>query len=91
VTVPIKKAGAYQLRMSLRDTSSERIGAASQFIEAPDLKKDRLALSGIVIRGDSPAARTDSIQPPPFARREPAGKLGAGPESGKPRPGQSGS
>src|SRR5207244_2283060 len=58
VTVPIKKAGAYQLRMSLRDTSSERIGAASQFIEAPDLKKDRLALSGIVIRGDNPPART---------------------------------
>ena len=64
VTVPIKKPGAYQLRMSLRDTSSERIGAASQFIEAPDLKKDRLALSGIVIRGDNPAARTTSPNTP---------------------------
>ncbi len=64
VTVPIKKAGAYQLRMSLRDTSSERIGAASQFIEAPDLKKDRLALSGIVIRGDNPPARTTLPNPP---------------------------
>src|SRR5262249_38219198 len=29
VTVPIKKPGAYQLRMSLRDTSTERIGSAS--------------------------------------------------------------
>jgi VWFA-related protein len=64
VTVPIKKPGAYQLRMSLRDASSEHIGAASQFIEAPDLKKDRLALSGIVIRGDNPAARTTSPNPP---------------------------
>jgi VWFA-related protein len=64
VTVPIKKPGAYQLRMSLRDSSSERIGAASQFVEAPDLKKDRLALSGIVIRGDNPAARTTSPNPP---------------------------
>jgi VWFA-related protein len=58
VTVPIKKPGAYQLRMSLRDASSERIGAASQFIEAPDLKKDRLALSGIVMRGESPSKQT---------------------------------
>src|SRR5258707_5440307 len=64
VTVPIKKPGAYQLRMSLRDSSSERIGAASQFVEAPDLKKDRLALSGIVIRGDNPAARTASPNTP---------------------------
>jgi VWFA-related protein len=52
VTVPIKKPGAYQLRMSLRDTASERIGSASQFIDAPDIKKNRLALSGIVLRGE---------------------------------------
>jgi VWFA-related protein len=53
VTVPIKKAGAYQLRMSLRDSSSERIGSASQFIDAPDIKKKRLALSGLVVRGEN--------------------------------------
>jgi hypothetical protein len=55
VTVPIKKPGAYQLRMSLRDSASERIGSASQFIEAPDIKKKRLALSGLIVRGQSPA------------------------------------
>ena len=53
VTVPIKKPGAYQLRMSLRDSASERIGSASQFIEAPDIKKKRLALSGIIVRAQS--------------------------------------
>ena len=84
VTVPIKKPGAYQLRMSLRDASSERIGAASQFIEAPDLKKDRLALSGIVIRGDNPAARTTSPNPP-------AGQPGANqPANSGPGQGQEG-
>ena len=51
LTVPVKKAGAYQLRMALRDVSSERVGSASQFIEVPDLKKNRLALSGILMRG----------------------------------------
>jgi VWFA-related protein len=51
VTVPIKKPGAYQLRVALRDSASERVGSASQFVEVPDLKKNRLALSGIVING----------------------------------------
>src|SRR5256885_5576148 len=51
VTVPVKKAGAYQLRMSLRDTATDRIGSASQFVEVPDLKKNRLSLSGLILRG----------------------------------------
>ena len=52
VTVPIKKPGAYQLRISLRDSSTERIGSASQFVEVPDLKKNRLAVSGLVCQGE---------------------------------------
>lgn len=51
ITVPVKKAGAYQLRTAVRDTSSERIGSATQFIEVPDFKKNRLTLSGIVLNG----------------------------------------
>jgi VWFA-related protein len=58
VTVPIKKPGAYQLRISLRDSSTERIGAASQFVEVPDLKKNRLAVSGIAISGRNPGEST---------------------------------
>jgi VWFA-related protein len=53
LTVPIKKPGAYQLRLSLRDSATERMGSASQFVEVPDLKKNRLALSGLVLRGIS--------------------------------------
>jgi VWFA-related protein len=49
--VPVKKAGAYQLRMAVRDAATERTGSASQFIEVPDLKKDRLALSGLIVSG----------------------------------------
>lgn len=56
-TVPIKKPGAYQLRLSLRDSRSDRIGSASQFVEVPDLKKNRLALSGIVLRAEMPAPK----------------------------------
>jgi hypothetical protein len=63
VTVPIKKPGAYQLRMSLRDATSERIGSASQFIDAPDIKKNRLALSGIVLQGEGRTAnQTEGVE-----------------------------
>lgn len=54
ITVPIKKAGAYQLRAALRDVPSQRVGSASQFIEVPDIKKNRLTLSGILVKGISP-------------------------------------
>jgi hypothetical protein len=51
VFVPVKKAGAYQLRTALRDAASERVGSASQFVEVPNLKKGRLALSGLYMNG----------------------------------------
>lgn len=50
-TVPIKKPGAYQFRTALRDEATGRIGSASQFVEVPDVSKDRLMTSGLLIRG----------------------------------------
>lgn len=49
VTVPIKKPGAYQLRVALRDQASEQVGSSSQFVDVPDMKKRRLELSGILL------------------------------------------
>jgi VWFA-related protein len=51
VTVPIKKHGAYQFRMALRDTATDRVGSVNQFIDVPDLDSKRLALSGVVLSG----------------------------------------
>lgn len=56
VNLPVKKAGAYQLRAALRDSTSERVGSASQFIEIPNIGKNRLALSGLVLSGSDPSA-----------------------------------
>jgi len=56
ITVPVKKHGAYQFRMALRDTATDRIGSVNQFIEVPDLGSKRLALSGVVLSGKSIAA-----------------------------------
>jgi VWFA-related protein len=46
---PIKKPGAYQLRIALRDHGSDKVGSANQFVEVPNLKKNRLQLSGVVL------------------------------------------
>lgn len=47
----VKKVGAYQLRVALRDARSGRVGSANQFIEVPDFNKGRLILSGLVVAG----------------------------------------
>jgi len=52
---PIKKPGAYQLRAAVRDDGAEVVGAASQFIEVPDVSKGRLAMSGVFVK--SPVAQ----------------------------------
>lgn len=64
MNVPVKKAGAYQLRVAVRDAASERVGSASQFIEVPNLSKKRLALSGIVVNGSYPKAVDNSAAGP---------------------------
>jgi VWFA-related protein len=50
--VPMKNPGAYQVRLVLRDNRSGQIGSATQFVEVPDMRKNRLALSGIVLAAD---------------------------------------
>jgi VWFA-related protein len=47
VKVPVRKPGAYQLRVAVRDAASEKVGAAGQFLIVPDVAKGRLGLSGI--------------------------------------------
>ena len=51
INLPIKKAGAYQLRTAVRDTKSLRLGSANQLVEVPDLKSGRLVLSGMILQG----------------------------------------
>lgn len=79
VDVPVKLAGAYQLRVAVRDTASERIGTASQFIEIPDLSRNRLALSGIVLSGIDSAttsrAPNSTSASAPSANRTPSSQV----------------
>jgi VWFA-related protein len=49
VTFPVKRPGAYQLRVAVRDTGTDNVGSANQFLDVPNVKKDRLVLSGLVL------------------------------------------
>jgi hypothetical protein len=71
VNVPVKKAGAYQLRVAVRDSESERVGSANQFIEVPDIGKKRLTLSGLVISGNDPTKRKTAQQAAENAASQP--------------------
>jgi hypothetical protein len=67
--IPIKKPGAYQMRVALRDAATRQLGSASQFIEVPDVKGGKLAISGIVLAGaraaaDNPDAASDPRMTP---------------------------
>ena len=60
VDMRVKRPGAFQVRIAARDRTSTRIGSAGQFVVVPDLKKKRLAISGVVVGVGSDAAVTDS-------------------------------
>ena len=47
--LPVKKPGAYYIRVAVRDLVSGKMGSAYQYIEIPDLNKHRLSLSNIFI------------------------------------------
>lgn len=46
---PATKAGAYQYRVAIRDSLAGNLGAASQFVEVPNLGGGSLTLSSIVL------------------------------------------
>jgi len=60
--MPVNRFGAFQFRVAVRDQTSARIGAAGQFVAIPDLRKDRLALSGLVVRTDEKVAPSSSFE-----------------------------
>ena len=53
VDIPVKRSGAFQVRVAIRDRETSKIGSAGEFVIVPDLKVQRPAVSGIVLGGGS--------------------------------------
>ena len=68
--MPVKRPGAFQVRVAARDKASSKIGSAGQYMAVPDLKKkQQLAISGIVLATVNP----DKTVAKSGVRRFPAG------------------
>lgn len=83
INVPVKKPGAYQLRVALRDGATEKIGSANQFVEVPDLRKNRLSLSGIVLNGEGAPVAAKGAAKTPGEGGGAAGRAAAGATEGE--------
>ena len=63
IDIPAKKPGAYYVRVAVKDEGSGKHGSAYQYVEVPDLKKDRLTLSDIFIsRGRGDKAKIEGVR-----------------------------
>jgi VWFA-related protein len=56
------KAGRYQLRAGVRDAVSQQVGSASLFIDVPDTRKGRLALSGIILNARGGGEKSPAVR-----------------------------
>ena len=61
ITLPAP--GAWQIRAVVADGTSDRLGSATQFVEIPNVKLGSLAMSGLVLRGETPAGATAPADP----------------------------
>jgi hypothetical protein len=62
LNMPAKKPGPYDVRVAVRDKATSKIGTAGEFVLVPELKKEHMALSGILLETPAPkggAADTD--------------------------------
>ena len=62
IDLPLKRAGAFQVRVAVRDSTSQRIGAAGQFVQAPSFGDGSLALSGIVLYAEKLNVEDDEVR-----------------------------
>jgi VWFA-related protein len=71
--LPMKRAGAFQLRVAVRDAGTQRIGAAGQFVQTPSLNGGQLALSGVVLYPEAESKTDDQTWRALVRRRFPPG------------------
>jgi len=62
------KPGLYNVRLGMREVSTDRIGAATAWLEVPNLNSGKLTLSGILLTKDSAeSSKTAGNTPAPTA------------------------
>lgn len=73
--IAVKKPGPYQLRAAIMDQTSKKTGSSAQFIEVPDLKNKRLAMSDLALSSLGWMERSDVAGGPAQRIIKPGSKL----------------
>ena len=73
--IAVKKPGPYQLRAAIMDQTSKKTGSSAQFIEVPDLKNKRLAMSDLALSSLGWMERSDVAGGPARRIIKPGSKL----------------
>jgi hypothetical protein len=88
-TITLAKPGFHQVRVAVRDTPTARLGWASEVVEVPNLKKSKVALSGLILGEEG----SDPVLSGALRRFRPGGELrakfivfGGKPESARKEP-----
>jgi len=66
-SIPVPAPGLYQFRTAARDAASGLVGSAFEWVEVPDVKATRLALSSLLITERRHAARAQTAGTPTTA------------------------
>ncbi|HKO99414.1 MAG TPA: VWA domain-containing protein [Pyrinomonadaceae bacterium] len=61
LTMPIRKAGSYQVRLALRDAGSGELGSDSQVVEVPE--KTHLSVAGFIVQATGTRSSAGGVQP----------------------------
>jgi VWFA-related protein len=86
--LPLKKPGAYQLRAAVRDSKTELVGSANQYIEVPNVTRGRLVLSTVALYGNDLLRDQKRIEPVETGESAPREtRVEAGPAMRRLRPG----
>jgi VWFA-related protein len=51
ISMPIQKAGPYQVRVAVRDDDTGAIGSDSQSVDIPEVRTSRLSVAGLIMQG----------------------------------------
>ena len=61
--IPVRRPGAYQVRIAARDRASLKIGSAGQFVMVPNLGDKKFAVSGVILGTGSDGVTHDLMNP----------------------------
>jgi hypothetical protein len=68
VSLPARHAGLHEVPVAIQDTATGQTGSAREFVEVPDLKNGRIALSGLLVY-NAQTEETDADAPGLAERR----------------------